>query len=311
MLVFVYSFILCFLLLKVLKPVLMKISLDIPNKRSSHKFSKPTGGGLAFAIIDIILSVVNGNFFKLAFIPLLSVSFLDDVFKISSISRYGFHIFTAMIIVLNSTIYSINNINFQSLFIFLLILKIIYFLFLVFFITAIINFVNFMDGIDGLVAGCILAILIAAISNNVNNLIPLILAAFLVFNWQPAKIFMGDAGSTYLAVVYSDVIFKLPNLSDSISFLMMGIPLLGDALITVLRRLIAGKNIFKAHRDHLYQRLVLAGWQHYQVSLIYIVSTISLAFVYKLFGFLMLLVTSIFILFFGICLDKKYAKKLT
>ena len=77
-----------------------------------------------------------------------------------------------------------------------------------------------MDGIDGLVAGCILVILIAANFNNVNNLIPIIgsLAAFLIFNWQPAKIFMGDVGSTYLAVIYCDLIFKLPNLNDSISF---------------------------------------------------------------------------------------------
>ena len=90
----------------------------------------------------------------------------------------------------------------------------------------------------------------------------------------------------------------------------MGLPLLGDALFTVLRRLLAGKNIFKAHRDHLYQRLVLAGWQYYQVSLIYIASTISLVLVYKLFSFFMLLVTSICSLLLGIFLDKNYAKRL-
>ena len=49
-----FSFTLCFLLIMFLKPLLMKISLDISNKRSSHKVSKPTGGGLTFSILDII-----------------------------------------------------------------------------------------------------------------------------------------------------------------------------------------------------------------------------------------------------------------
>ena len=311
MLIFIFSLLLEFSLIKLLFPFLNKICLDIPNSRSSHSVCKPTGGGLSFVIVDIIFSILLGNYSRLSLIPLASVGFLDDIFKISSIKRYFFQVFTAILILISSTYFPFNN-SILLITPYPNLSKIFLFFFFLFFITAIINFINFMDGIDGLVGSCFLVIFFFRSLDGNIFLIPLIgsLVVFLFFNWQPSKIFMGDVGSTYLAAIYCNLIFTLPNMIDSFSFILLGVPILGDAFFTILKRILLGKNIFKAHRDHLYQRLVLAGWGHSKVSIMYTFCTILLAISYKLFGFYLLLNLSIVLLFFGIFLDIKFAKKI-
>ena len=117
-------------------------------------------------------------------------------------------------------------------------------------VTAVINFTNFMDGLDGLVAGC-LTVAISAVA--------LTLAApwatwalvgslfgFLLWNWSPSKVFMGDVGSTFLGAVFSGLVLHATSWTDSLCFLLIATPFLADACLCVLRRLLSGQRVSQA-----------------------------------------------------------------
>ena len=131
-----------------------------------------------------------------------------------------------------------------------------------------------MDGIDGLISGCFLVLLIFYFATNPNYQILIILSsiiAFLKWNWQPAKIFMGDCGSNFIgAFIFYLILIKNSNIINfDVIFILL--PLYFDSSICILRRLINKENIFQAHNKHLYQRLYRNGLSHSKVSLIYII----------------------------------------
>jgi UDP-N-acetylmuramyl pentapeptide phosphotransferase/UDP-N-acetylglucosamine-1-phosphate transferase len=133
-------------------------------------------------------------------------------------------------------------------------------------ITAIINFINFMDGLDGLVAGCGIIIMASTSSWAISGAI----LGFLFWNWSPAKVFMGDVGSTFIGAVFGGMLVQVQTYQESFVLLLTCFPLLADALVCVIRRFLNGENIFEAHRKHLFQRLQQAGWSHQNVSILYI-----------------------------------------
>ena len=146
-------------------------------------------------------------------------------------------------------------------------------------ITAIINFVNFMDGIDGIVASNLL-LTIYIISFYVPNSSTLFIAVgsligFLILNWSPAKLFMGDVGSTFLGALLAGLILQAESWSQSLGFLLLTSPILLDAFICVVRRLISRQNIFRPHKLHLYQRLHQAGWSHAKITKLYFDVTLT------------------------------------
>jgi UDP-N-acetylmuramyl pentapeptide phosphotransferase/UDP-N-acetylglucosamine-1-phosphate transferase len=108
------------------------------------------------------------------------------------------------------------------------------------------------------------------------SLIGILLAAsclgFLFHNWPPARIFMGDVGSAFIGFTLA-VIPIIGNRKDPlmmvVGFLFVW-PFIFDTSFTLIRRLTRGENIFVAHRSHIYQRLVMAGYTHRFVALIYI-----------------------------------------
>jgi Fuc2NAc and GlcNAc transferase len=147
--------------------------------------------------------------------------------------------------------------------------------------TAFINFYNFMDGLDGLVAG-VTAVQLGFLALWLNQPILWLLVAallgFLYWNWSPAKIFMGDVGSTTLGAVVAIAFLSSNNTPASAwSAIAITLPLIGDAIYTLCRRLLRGENIFKAHRSHLYQRLQQSGWPHAQVATTYMGITFLIA----------------------------------
>ena len=148
--------------------------------------------------------------------------------------------------------------------------------------TALINFYNFMDGLDGLVAGVSatqLAFLSAWYHQPVLWFWVAALLGFLYWNWSPAKIFMGDAGSTTLGAIVGISLLSSPQADMGLSWMTLTIllPLVGDAIYTLFRRLLKGENIFQAHRTHIYQRLNQVGWPHSRVAGVYILFTLLLA----------------------------------
>jgi len=143
------------------------------------------------------------------------------------------------------------------------------------------NAYNFMDGIDGIaggqavVAGLGWAVIGAMRAEQETVVFALLLAGaslgFLTRNWPPARVFMGDVGSTFLGFSFA----ALPILVDPVDshLFLAGVifvwPFVFDAGFTMLRRLFRGENILQAHRSHLYQRLVITGWSHRAVTLLY------------------------------------------
>jgi UDP-N-acetylmuramyl pentapeptide phosphotransferase/UDP-N-acetylglucosamine-1-phosphate transferase len=178
-------------------------------------------------------------------------------------------------------------------------------------VTAVINFTNFMDGLDGLVAGC-MAVAIAALSLALNAPWPLwalvgSLLGFLLWNWSPAKVFMGDVGSTFLGAVFAGLVLQAPSWPKALGLLLVATPLLGDACLCVPRRLLAGQRVFQAHRLHLFQRLHQAGWSHARVSSMYIAATAVLAVALLVGGLPWLLGLTGVELLVGVWLDRRVA----
>jgi Fuc2NAc and GlcNAc transferase len=140
-----------------------------------------------------------------------------------------------------------------------------------------INLYNFMDGIDGIaggqavVAGGVGAGLLAGAAPGLSFLSAAIAGAslgFLVWNWSPARIFMGDAGSGLLGFLFA----ALALLSERgggpplVSWLLFGGAFIFDATVTLIRRIVKGERWYAAHKSHAYQRAVQSGWSHAQVS---------------------------------------------
>tara|TARA_B100000242_G_C42912746_1_gene423191 strand:- start:296 stop:823 length:528 start_codon:yes stop_codon:yes gene_type:complete len=166
-----------------------------------------------------------------------------------------------------------------------------------------------MDGLDGLVTlNLIIFFLVVSIDAHIYFL-PLIttLFGFLIWNWSPAKVFMGDVGSTFLGAVVVGVILQKENLSDSFFLMLVLTPLLVDPFICVIRRFFAGQNIFRPHKLHLYQRLHQAGWTHSKVAIVYAIGTLILGILFLFKSYKLLIIATFIEILFGIYLDKKNA----
>ena len=238
--------------------------LDKPNYRSLHKISTPSGGGIIFVIVGTLGSFYFNYLIPMICLPLSIIGLIDDRIKLSNTFRYVFQVFTVILL----TNFCTLKVNTNNLF-----LDLILNFILIIFLTAIINFVNFMDGIDGLVSGSMILHLSIFAIIVTPSILPMIaaLSAFLIFNWYPSKIFMGDTRSTFLGVLYAGLLLETPSWNISLKVLTIASPLFLDAFICIVRRLIAKDNIFMAHRKHLYQRLIgQSGLTHANVSIIYI-----------------------------------------
>ncbi len=301
LLLFLLSAALSYLIIKITIPFCPKALLDIPNHRSSHEMPLPKAGGIYFLFIPFIFSLFIDNSFLFLSIPIAILGLLDDIFNLRPLIRYSFQVLFSILIVKQS----INlYIDFSSPLLYYLL-----FSFLVFISTAFINFSNFMDGIDGLLAGCfIIALFSVSISLEI-VLAPLLgsLLAFLIFNWHPARIFMGDTGSTFLGFIYFYTLLLLGDASSFIAFTLILTPIFADASICVIRRLLSNQSIFRPHRLHLYQRLLAVGWSQSLISSIYIIATILLSLSYLVGDLHFLILTVIITIAFGFYLDMKFS----
>ena len=295
------------ILLRALIPKLSRRLLDQPNARSSHRQPTPRGGGLAFVVVSAgssLIAFVSGSsqtsalpqsVLPLVALPLAIVGLLDDRLNLPASWRYGAQLVTAFLMLW------LSPIPLPWLLLPLVIVA----------VTAVINFTNFMDGLDGLVAGC-MAVAIGGLAIALAAPWPLwalvgALLGFLVWNWSPAKIFMGDVGSTFLGAVFACLVLQAPSWPEALGLLLVATPLLSDACLCVPRRLLAGQHVFQAHRLHLFQRLHQAGWPHARVSSLYIGATAVLALALLWGGLLWLITLAFFELLLGVWLDQRVA----
>ncbi|MFO1372874.1 MAG: glycosyltransferase family 4 protein [Candidatus Competibacteraceae bacterium] len=252
--------------------------LDHPNTRSLHQQPIPRTGGLAVLggifVGNVWLAISAPAVYPLlatllaALLPLVLVSLLDDRYGVTAKWRILVHLWAAVSLLAAS--FTPDHLNLPGLTLSLP-SWIAGFLTLLFTVWMI-NLYNFMDGMDGFAGGmavigfATLAWLGRADAGFVS--ICLIVAAasagFLVHNFPPAKIFLGDTGSTTLGCLAAACSLwgsKVGMFPLWVALLVFS-PFIVDATVTLLRRLLRGEKVWEAHRTHYYQRLVLLGWGH-------------------------------------------------
>lgn len=150
------------------------------------------------------------------------------------------------------------------------------------------NLFNFMDGIDGVASveaiACGLGVWIldqrsggSAVASLALGLASSVLG-FLPMNWSPARIFMGDVGSGYLGFTLGTLTIaseRFGELPAWIWIVLLGV-FVTDATVTLLRRILQGEKWYEAHRTHVYQLAVQAGYSHRQVTMTMLIATICL-----------------------------------
>jgi len=263
---------------------LSKSLIDVPNARSSHTVPTPRGGGVAIVLSYLILLPALPTFSLLpwasawgligAGIGIAVLGFLDDHGHIAARWRLLGH-FSAAVWALfwlgGIPPVTLLGVTFDMGWVGV-VLAMLYMVWML-------NLYNFMDGIDGLASleaifVCLSASLIYALMGfSALAWAPLLLsftvAGFLYWNFPPAKIFMGDAGSGFLGVTLS--IFSLQAAWVSPSLIWVWVILMGvfvvDATFTLVRRLLRGDKVYEAHRSHAYQYASRKFGRHLPVTL--------------------------------------------
>ncbi len=289
--------------LKISIKFLQNYVLDYPTSRSSHKFPKPTSGGVSFILGIIIICTFQKIYLPLYAVPLAIVGFLDDKWGVKPNLRLATQIVTVSLyfyIYLFTTLQTnLNNPFYLALVSF----------FLIFCGTAIINFINFMDGIDGLVSSCLAVLFFVYSIKSGFSYLPFCSALFIFsfWNWQPSKIFMGDVGSTFLGAMITGMLFSSNNVILSLETILVCTPLMMDACWAIIRRKLNKENIVKPHKKHLFQRLTLNGFSHKKTTSIYLLGTLIISIPFLFSDLLTIFITACFVGLVGIYIDKKYA----
>lgn len=252
--------------------------LDHPNARSLHHQPTPRTGGLAvlagLMVGVLLLPAAAGpplqicGFVLAGLVPLAVVSFLDDRQGVAAKWRILVHLLAAVsLLAVNLAPDQLELPGFA-----LSVPGWLAILLTLLFAVWMINLYNFMDGMDGFAGG--MAVIgfstLAWLGRADTGFAAVCLtvaaasAGFLVHNFPPAKIFLGDTGSTalgFLAAACSLWGSKAGLFPFWVALLVFS-PFIVDATVTLLRRLLRGERIWEPHRTHYYQRLVLLGWGH-------------------------------------------------
>ena len=242
--------------------------LDHPNSRSLHTTPVPRTGG-----IGLMLGVLVSWIFLPVALPLpvwagvgllISVSFADDIFSLPVGWRLLLHGVVAAWFAVALLLDMHGWVTIAAVAV------------VIIWVT---NLYNFMDGSDGLAGGMTLFGfgfygLTAWLAGNeafavLNFCVAAAAAAFLLFNFHPARIFMGDAGAIPLGFLTATLgIFGWQQGLWPLWFpLLVFSPFIVDASVTLAKRALAGKKVWQAHREHYYQRLVQSGWGHRNTAL--------------------------------------------
>ncbi len=261
---------------------LARALLDVPNERSSHSVPTPRGGGLAIALVVVIGVVVLAASGRLA--PrtavalagggalIAAVGWLDDRYGVSAAGRLAVHAAAAAWAV--TWLGGMPRLTLGTGTVYLGLAGTVLAFLATIWAT---NLYNFMDGIDGLAAAeavtvaLIGALLLAPREPSLALVAVLLLAAsggFLMWNWPPARLFMGDVGSGFLGFFFGGLAVASENaraLPALLWLLLLG-PFFVDATVTLVRRMLRGERWHTAHRGHAYQRAVQSGWTHRRVT---------------------------------------------
>lgn len=301
--IFIFVFFVTIICILSLRPFSYRLGLvDQPTLRKHHKGNIPLIGGVAM-FIGITLGCVSSNlinieenlgFFLIGSFILILTGLADDKSDISSNKRFIFQILVALVtvqfgeVVIKDFGYLVSNER-LNLGMFSLLVSI-------FAIVGVINSMNFSDGIDGMSASLSLVtfISIALFAYGLNENYALkfsllfisALVAFLIFNLGPFfgsrfKIFMGDAGSTFIGfgIAWSLISFSQgenPIFSPVVALWIFAIPLI-DTIFVMIRRVSHGKSPFTPDRSHLHHFFILYGFSDRQTLGVILIMSITMA----------------------------------
>ena len=269
-----------FLVSALLVPIVKKAAehvgaMDIPNERKVHKYPIPRMGGLAIFGAFLIgymlfasknssqmLSILIGGFI------IILMGLFDDIKPVPARYKFLLQIIAAAVVVFYGGIVLNKITAFGLTFNFP---KIISYIITIFFIVGITNTINLIDGLDGLASGVssiyFMTVTIIAFINNkmggLDTMLSLIMLGstlgFLIHNFHPAKIFMGDTGSQFLGFTISVIAllgFKAATLTSLIvPIVILAIPIF-DTALAIFRRLLKGKGIMSPDKEHFHHQLL-------------------------------------------------------
>lgn len=258
--------------------------MDVPNARSSHTVPTPRGGGLAivfsFLLALPVLAAYSSLQWSLAWALLgagagvAALGFLDDHGHIAARWRLLGHFLAAAWL-----LFWLGGLPPITLAGWPVDLGWAGHLLAAVFLVWMLNLYNFMDGIDGIasiqaISTCLGgALLYWAIGEPSHTLLPMLLAAavagFLYWNFPPARIFMGDAGSGFLGIMLGGLAIQAARVEPDLLWawlILMGVFVV-DATFTLVRRFLRGDKVYEAHRSHAYQAAARRFGAHRPVSL--------------------------------------------
>lgn len=261
--------------------------VDRPNERSSHKKVALLGAGVIFWFAVLYFSLTH----KMDLLPLLAgatllagVSYIDDMRGVPSWLR----LLAQIAAVVGSFYTAVATLEIWQM------------LLLVVFFVGVLNVYNFMDGINGMLAAYSLVVvgtfgyLNLFVQHFVNiEFIATILTAIMVFGVfnfrKTARCFSGDVGSIVMGFIVLYLILRydaaIPDNGENLSYLCFIIVFLTDGVLTIVKRFLTGRNIFEAHREHLYETLVNnLHVPHLCVSAIYATLQLAINVGYLLVG---------------------------
>lgn len=302
---FVLAFIITFCSTPIAKRIAFKIgAVDIPkDNRRMHKKPIARLGGLAIVsgfFISLLFNIAGAAFdIKGIFEPdrqfwgmlagvavIIGVGIIDDMKPLSAKIKFVFQLLAALIVVLTGTTIQVVTNPFSQIGMSELSPYVSYPL-TVLWIVGITNAINLIDGLDGLAAGVssissLSLFFVSVIMVDLNTAIVTAALAgsalgFLPYNFNPARIFMGDTGATFLGftlgvISIQGMLKSYAAIALAIPILVLGLPLF-DTAFAIVRRLIQRKSIMEADRGHLHHRLIDMGLSHKQsVVVMYIAS---------------------------------------
>lgn len=288
MTVYVWAFVIALIVTYICTPLVRTLAvkigaIDAPDARKVHQVSIPRLGGLAIYIgymVSLLYSVKDISSVKgllIGSVILVAVGIWDDVKQIGPKTKLLGQIVAALMLPIFD-----NAIHFISIGDHMLYLEYLSIPLTVFWIVGFTNIVNLIDGLDGLAAGisliaCI-AICIVTLQMGQVDLACITLAlagaacGFLRYNFNPAKIFMGDTGSmllgyTMAAISVMGSVKTAATVGLVVPVIVLGLPIL-DTLFAIVRRRINGRPVFQPDKGHLHHRLLAMGLTQKQAVLL-------------------------------------------
>jgi len=298
--------------------------VDIPNDRKIHKFPIPRLGGVAIWLCTLLTFAIlvllswdypHGNGLSGILVGgsiIFLLGLVDDIYNLSPKFKLFIQFGAAVVAFLLGVKIEIISNPFGDP----ILLGIWSFPITLFWIVAISNAMNFIDGVDGLAGGvsAISAVTLGVVAiythQPISALVAAILAGammgFLLFNFHPAKIFMGDSGALFagftLAALSVTGVLKTVAVTMLLPIMILAVPIL-DISYSVSRRLFKGSNPFIADADHIHHRLLKAGLSHNRTVMVFYLlciaaGSIATIFVgaYKLYFILVILILSIMLI---------------